>query len=332
MDPDQQVRRRDALTFSGAARNDLLSRLSRTSEPLASAPQAHSRVKIRNPFRPASHRAGLGLAKPSKLRYIAFSHVEADECGALTDFLKAAPQAQPVCNQVAAIVSVKDMVDVEPIGMEDGQALELGHHKLRWQSTPHLPHSWECGYLFDKTTRNLFCGDLFTQPGTGDEPLTGGDILGPSEAFRHQMDYFSHKRRVVDRDVAISTRQQRAPAGALPGDIGLPEETAGVVRKSAPSPRPPILRRSRTSHVPRWRAACRAARRCASGCSLAPACHRVGTRWRPRLAAPVRPASLRRNRPAARSPESPRAHTRWRERVRRESRPHRLYLVQDIIL
>jgi flavorubredoxin len=128
----------------------------------------------------------------SKLRYIAFSHVEADECGALTDFLKAAPQAQPVCSQVAAIVSVNDMVDVEPIGMEDGQALELGHHKLRWQSTPHLPHGWECGYLFDETTRNLFCGDLFTQPGTGDEPLTGGDILGPSEAFRHQMDYFSH--------------------------------------------------------------------------------------------------------------------------------------------
>ena len=106
----------------------------------------------------------------SLLRYIAFSHVEADECGSLADFLKAAPQAQPVCSQVAAIVSVSDMVDAEPIGMEDGQALELGHHKLRWQSTPHLPHGWECGYLFDETTRNLFCGDLFTQPGTGEAP------------------------------------------------------------------------------------------------------------------------------------------------------------------
>ena len=78
------------------------------------------------------------------------------------------------------------------IGMEDGQALELVHYTLRRQSTPYLPHGWECGYLFDETTRTLFCGDLLTQPGTGSEPLTGGDNLGPSEAFCHQMDYFSH--------------------------------------------------------------------------------------------------------------------------------------------
>ena len=145
----------------------------------------------------------------SQLRYIAFSHVEADECGSLVDFLKAAPQAQPVCSHIAAIVSVSDMVDVEPIGMEDGQALELGHHKLRWQSTPHLPHGWECGYLFDETTRNLFCGDLFTQPGTGDEPLTGGDILGPSEIFRHQMDYFSHTQNastLIDKLAQLEPR------------------------------------------------------------------------------------------------------------------------------
>lgn len=128
----------------------------------------------------------------SKLRYLAFSHVEADECGALADFLAAAPQAQPVCSEVAALVSVRDMVDVEPIGMADGQELSLGRHTLAWQSTPHLPHGWECGYLFDKTGRTLFCGDLLTQPGTGGEPLVEGDVLGPSEAFRHQLDYFSH--------------------------------------------------------------------------------------------------------------------------------------------
>jgi hypothetical protein len=61
-----------------------------------------------------------------------------------------------------------------------------------WQSTPHLPHGWECGYLFDRTTATLFCGDLFTQPGTGDEPLTRADILAPSEAYRAREDYFSH--------------------------------------------------------------------------------------------------------------------------------------------
>ena len=130
----------------------------------------------------------------ANLRYVAFSHVEADECGALADFMAVAPQARPVCSSVAAIVSVTDMVDVEPVGMEDGQVLDLGRHQLTWQTTPHLPHGWECGYLFDTSARTLFCGDLFTQPGTGEEPLVTRDILDPSETFRHQMDYFSHSK------------------------------------------------------------------------------------------------------------------------------------------
>jgi flavorubredoxin len=130
----------------------------------------------------------------SQLRYVAFSHYEADECGGLAEFLARAPQAQPVCSQVAAMVSVRDLVDVEPIAMQDGDVLDLGRHQLVWQSTPHLPHGWECGYLFDQTTQTLFCGDLFTQPGMGEEPLVTGDILGPSEAFRERTDYFSHTR------------------------------------------------------------------------------------------------------------------------------------------
>jgi flavorubredoxin len=128
----------------------------------------------------------------SKLRYIGFSHVESDECGSLPDFLARAPQAQPVCSGVAAHVSVRDLVDVEPIGLADGDILDLGHHKLAWQSTPHLPHGWDCGFFFDKTTQTLFCGDLFTQPGMGEKALVSDDILGPSEAFRSQQDYFSH--------------------------------------------------------------------------------------------------------------------------------------------
>ena len=128
----------------------------------------------------------------SKLRYIAFSHVESDECGSLPEFLARAPQAQPVCSRVAADVSVRDLVDVEPIGLADGDVLDLGRHKLAWQSTPHLPHGWECGYFFDQTTQTLFCGDLFTQPGMGEKALVSDDILGPSEAFRNQQDYFSH--------------------------------------------------------------------------------------------------------------------------------------------
>jgi len=129
-----------------------------------------------------------------RLRYIAFSHVESDECGSLAEFLASAPEARPVCSQVAAMVSVADMVDVEPLGLADGEMLDLGRHQLQWQSTPHLPHGWECGYLFDTTARLLFCGDLFTQPGIGAEPLVSDDILASSEAFRAKMDYYAHGR------------------------------------------------------------------------------------------------------------------------------------------
>ena len=90
------------------------------------------------------------------------------------------------------MVSVSDFVDVAPIGMRDGQELVLGRHRVVWQSAPHVPHGWECGFLFDATTRVLFSGDLFTQPGLGEQPVVDGDILSPSEAFRRQMDYYAH--------------------------------------------------------------------------------------------------------------------------------------------
>ena len=138
----------------------------------------------------------------ASLRYIAFSHVESDECGSLAHFLAAAPEARPVCSDIAALVSIADLVDVEPVGMKDGQVLNLGRHELVWQSTPHLPHGWECGYLFDRTTRTLLCGDLFTQPGLGERPIVDDDILGPSDAFRRQLDYFSHAPdtgRLIDK-------------------------------------------------------------------------------------------------------------------------------------
>lgn len=128
------------------------------------------------------------------LRYIAFSHVEADECGSLPELLALAPDARPVCSEVAAMTSIRDLADVEPIAMVDGQTLDLGHHQLAWQSTPHLPHGWECGYFFDTTTRTLLCGDLFTQAGTGERALVSDDIFGPSEAMRERMDYFAHGR------------------------------------------------------------------------------------------------------------------------------------------
>lgn len=130
-----------------------------------------------------------------KLRYISFSHFEADECGALNDFLAAAPGAAPVCSEVGAMVSINDFSDRPALAMKDGAVLSTGRHQLRWYAVPHLPHGWDCGYFMDETSATLFCGDLFTQGGDTHPPLTEDDILGPSEAFRGAMDYYSHSGR-----------------------------------------------------------------------------------------------------------------------------------------
>ncbi|MCA9452113.1 MAG: MBL fold metallo-hydrolase [Nitrospira sp.] len=129
-----------------------------------------------------------------KLRYISLSHVEADECGSLNEWLAAAPQAVPLCGTVAAMVSINDLADLAPRPLTDGERLTLGKHSVRWFDTPHLPHAWECGLLMEEETSTLFCGDLFTQGGADHPTITESDILGPSEAFRHQMDYFSHTK------------------------------------------------------------------------------------------------------------------------------------------
>jgi flavorubredoxin len=127
-----------------------------------------------------------------RLRYVAFSHYEADECGALNDFLAAAPAAVPVSSQVAAMVSVNDIALRPARALADGEVLRTGRHALKWLDAPHVPHGWDCGFMMELETRTLLAGDLFTQGGPGTVPLTEADILGPSEAFRRQMDYYAH--------------------------------------------------------------------------------------------------------------------------------------------
>ena len=142
-----------------------------------------------------------------RLRYVAFSHVEADECGSLNQWLGAAPQSVPLCGAVAAMVSISDLADRPPRSLADGEPLTLGKHSVRWFDTPHLPHAWECGFLMEERTSTLLCGDLFTQPGSDHPPITESDILGPSEAFRHEMDYFSHTKNarvMLDRLAAAN--------------------------------------------------------------------------------------------------------------------------------
>ena len=143
---------------------------------------------------PLVQQAVASLMPVDRLRYLGFSHVEADECGALNEWLSAAPHSIPVCGAVAAMVSIGDLADREPRPLADGELLRLGSRAVRWLDAPHLPHGWDCGFLSEETTSTLLCGDLFTQAGADLPPVSESDILGPSEAFRHAMDYFSHTR------------------------------------------------------------------------------------------------------------------------------------------
>jgi flavorubredoxin len=143
---------------------------------------------------PLVNEAIASVTPVSSLRYIGFSHYEADECGALNDFLEVAPQAEPLCSHIAKMVSIDDVAIRPARALADGEELSLGSHVVRWTDTPHFPHGWECGHLFEKTTQTLFCGDLFTQGGHEHPPLTSEDILSTSETMRAAMDYFSHTR------------------------------------------------------------------------------------------------------------------------------------------
>jgi flavorubredoxin len=141
---------------------------------------------------PLVHEALASVIPAQRLRYVAFSHFEADECGSLNQFLRVAPEAVPVCGGIAAMTSISDIAERAPVVLADGQELELGKRTVRWFDTPHVPHAWECGLLLEVTTKTLLCGDLFTQGGSGEIALTTSDIVGPSEEFRRPLDYYAH--------------------------------------------------------------------------------------------------------------------------------------------
>lgn len=103
----------------------------------------------------------------SGLRWIAFGHVESDECGSMNQWLEAAPKAQVVHGATACMVSLNDLADRPPRSLADGEVLDLGGKRVRWLDTPHVPHAWESGLIFEEATRTLFTGDLFTQAGDG---------------------------------------------------------------------------------------------------------------------------------------------------------------------
>lgn len=120
------------------------------------------------------------LMPVENLRWIAFGHYEADECGAMNDWMAVAPNAQVAHGQTGVMVSLNDMADRAPRALADGEVIELGGGKrVRYIDTPHTPHGWDAGVMFEESTGTLLCGDLFTQ--LGDNPaLTTGDIVGPA--------------------------------------------------------------------------------------------------------------------------------------------------------
>ncbi len=140
-----------------------------------------------------------------KLRWISFGHVEADECGAIRDLMALAPHAQMLCGQIQAMLAGGDLSDRPVEVLADGASRSIGSRTVTWIDAPHVPHAWDNGFLFESTTRTLFSGDLFTQAGADNPPVTERDILEPSEAMRGQMDYFAHHPHtgaVIDRLVS----------------------------------------------------------------------------------------------------------------------------------
>jgi flavorubredoxin len=114
---------------------------------------------------------------PASLRYISFSHFEPDECGSLNEWLTTAPRAEPICSTVGAMVFVNDGAIRPARGLSQDEVVHTGRHSFRFKSTPHLPHGWDAGFLFEETTRTLLCSDLLGHAGDT-PPMTDSDIVG----------------------------------------------------------------------------------------------------------------------------------------------------------
>jgi flavorubredoxin len=137
---------------------------------------------------PLNREALSRIIAPERLRWIAYGHFEADECGAMNEWLTVAPQAQAAQGQTGCAVSLNDFADRAPRVLADGETIDLGGKRVRFIDTPHTPHGWDAGVLYEETTGTLLCGDLFTQLGN-DRALTDGDVVGPAIAAEDLFKY-----------------------------------------------------------------------------------------------------------------------------------------------
>ncbi|MDX9996790.1 MAG: MBL fold metallo-hydrolase [Phenylobacterium sp.] len=128
---------------------------------------------------PALVEAAARVVPLEKLAWIGFGHVESDECGAMNQWLAAAPNAKVVHGRLGCDISLNDLADRPPMALDEGEVLDLGGKRMRWLSTPHVPHGWEAGAFYEEADGVLFCGDILTHAGRG-PALTREDVTGPA--------------------------------------------------------------------------------------------------------------------------------------------------------
>jgi flavorubredoxin len=121
----------------------------------------------------------------ASLRWVSFGHVESDECGSMNQWLAAAPDALVAHGATACMVSLNDLADRPPRMLADGETLDLGGKRVRWLDTPHVPHAWESGLIFEEETGTLMAGDLFTHAGDG--PALTRESIVPAAAATEDM-------------------------------------------------------------------------------------------------------------------------------------------------
>lgn len=138
---------------------------------------------------PHVREAAARVIATDNLRWITFGHYESDECGAMNEWMAVAPRAEVAHGRVGCDVSLNDMADRPPRPLDDGEVIDLGGGKrVRYIDTPHTPHGWDAGVLYEESTGTLFCGDLFTQQGQA-AALVERDIVGPAIAAEDVFGY-----------------------------------------------------------------------------------------------------------------------------------------------
>jgi flavorubredoxin len=181
------------------------------------------------------------LLDPAQLRWVAFSHFEADECGSLNEWLGVAPHATALCGKLGALLSVNDFAVRRPRGLVDQEVLATGRFRFRFLQTPHVPHSWDAGLLFEETNSTLLCSDLLHHQGDVD-PSTSDDVVERARlahvkyeaaGFANYMPYTPATDRIMDALASLRPRTLAIMHGsAFKGDCaGALRAWAGMMRR-----------------------------------------------------------------------------------------------------